>query len=155
MTETVTSKFTNGFWASVIFIGIFSLSIIIFCLVLDVQALLATNWGEVVLFTAFSAITIFIGFNNINATLLKVSAAPEGLILNYLLTRKQIIVNYADIKHEGVVQERSRRDPAIVNGSVKIVLELSTGETIYLLQESYTNFEELAEAIRRARFQLE
>jgi hypothetical protein len=39
--------------------------------------------------------------------------------------------------------------------TVKLKIELNTGQNLYLIEEYYKNFDELKEAIRRARFGLD
>ncbi|HWZ04478.1 MAG TPA: hypothetical protein VNX40_12765 [Mucilaginibacter sp.] len=81
---------------------------------------------------------------------------PDRLVLNYLIINKQVNINYADILHESVVREHRREGIRDIRPDViKLKIELGGDKIIYLYQSYYTNFEELAEAIRRARFNLE
>ena len=102
-----------------------------------------------------SLVLFYILFNNINNTLLKITVAPGGLELRYLLTKKQIVINYADITHVSNTHAKQEVSYPTSNDGAKLTVELSTGETLILVKETYSNYNELKEAIRRNRFHLD
>ncbi len=85
-----------------------------------------------------------------------ITAAPEGIILNYLLTKKQIVINYADIEHvSNVLPDSNRLKPTLssLNG-LKLLIELKSGKSISFFQNDIKNYDELKEAIREFRLHL-
>jgi hypothetical protein len=158
MTTTVTSKFRNSLWTAPVFlvILIFILVTIIVYLVdqdysqsnaHEIMATLAILIG-IICFNAYSAVTRFI----------KVTVTPDALLLHYLLTGKQRAVDYESIAHIALVRDYSGDGSSLrysLINLVKLKIVLNTDDIFYLYEEYYQNFEELKEAIRRARFKLE
>jgi len=152
MTETVTSKFRKSLWIAPILFGILVFSLIAICvtpgntgMIMGILVVLIVLFC----FNTYRAVTRFI----------KVNVSPDALLLHYLLINKQIIVNYADIVHVSVVRENTGRDENsrsfTLIDTIKLKIELNTGEDLYLFEEYYENFDEIKEAIRRARFNLD
>ena len=90
---------------------------------------------------------------------IKVTVTPDVLSLQFLLINYHKTVNYTDIVHASVVQNAELRRGDIssftLGDTKKLKIELSSGEKLYLFEEYYQNFDELKEAIRRARFKLD
>lgn len=86
-------------------------------------------------------------------------ASPNELVLQYILTNNRITVNYTDIVHVSLVRENTDYYDIMTRFTLipktKLRIELSSGKNLYLFEEYYENFDELKEAIRRARFKLD
>ena len=101
-----------------------------------------------------------IGFNTYRAVtrFIEVTVTPDALLLHYLLTGKRRTVDNESITHVALVRDYSSDGSSprysLIN-KVKLKIVLNTDDIIYLYKEYYQNFEELKEAIRRARFKLE
>jgi hypothetical protein len=156
MTTTVTSKFRSSLWTAPIFFGILVFILIAVIVNLadadyspsnahEIMALLLILIALICSFTYRAAIRF-----------IKVTVSPDELLLHYLLTNKRVTVNYADIVHVSMFQQTTpfTRDISLIN-TVKLKIELNTGQNLYLVEEYYKNFDELKEAIRRARFGLD
>jgi hypothetical protein len=159
MTETITSKFRNSLWTGLLFFGIFVFILIAVCVNLSEEDYSPGN-AHVIMVT-LAILIIYICSNTYHAVkrFIKVTVSPDALLLHYLLINDRTSVNYADIVHVSVVSENtdyyniSTRFNLIP--AVKLKIELSTGKNLYLFEEYYENFDELKEAIRRARFKLD
>ncbi|MDR3697222.1 hypothetical protein [Mucilaginibacter sp.] len=156
MTETVTSKFDRMIWFTAF---LYSLLILILT---GVCAGLATSGNPNNREELFIILAVVIGLScfyidRAIRRLISVTIMPDRLVLNYLIINKQVNINYTDILHESVVRERlnSSGGRAIISDTIKLKIELKTGKIFFLYESCYTNFEEMAEAIRRARFKLE
>jgi hypothetical protein len=101
-----------------------------------------------------------IGFNTYRAVtrFIEVTITPDALLLHYLLTGKRRTVDNESITHAALVRDYSSDGSSqrysLIN-KVKLKIVLNTDDIIYPYEEYYQNFEELKEAIRRARFKLE
>jgi hypothetical protein len=152
MTATVTSKFRNSLWISPFLLGILVSGLIAIC-VAPGNAYMVPG--------TLAVLIILICFNTYRAVnrFIKVEVSPDSLLLHYLLINKQISVNYADMVHVSIVRntsdyyETSRR--FTLADTTKLKIELNNGKKLYLVEEYYENFDELKEAVRRARFGLD
>jgi hypothetical protein len=159
MTETLTSKFRNSLWTAPLFFGILVAILIGVCVHLTGEEYSRTN-AQVGMVTLVFLI-IYICFNTYRAVkrFIKVTVNPDALMLHYLLIDDRKTINYADIVHVSLVcssldyAENTRRLSLV--DTTKLKIELNTGKKLYLVEEYYENFDELKEAIRRARFKLD
>jgi hypothetical protein len=160
MTETVTSKFRNSLWiaASLFAILIFGLIVVILNLITTPGSFKAGKMQFIL--PMLMVFGCFYGYRVVKR-LIKVTVTPDSLLLSFLLTGSKRTVNYADIVHVSRLRETSLRQdtfnipPTTLIDPLKLKIELNTGENISLYKEYYENFDEMAEAIRRARFKLE
>jgi hypothetical protein len=89
-------------------------------------------------------------------TFIKITVAPEYLIFNYLLIKKKITIYYANIVHvESVDLTTYGRDGTKYISATKLNIDLNTGKRISFSEDSYSNYDELKESIRKHRFNLE
>ncbi len=159
MTATITSKFRNSLWIAPFLFGVLVWILIGICVHLSEEDYSPSN-AQVIMVTLVILI-IYICFKTYRAVnrFIKVTVSPDVLLLHYLLINKQTIVNYADIVHVSLVRESPddngfNRRVSLID-TIKLKIELNTGKNLYLVEEYYENFDELKEAIRRARFNLE
>jgi hypothetical protein len=154
MPYTVTSKFTTVFRIKAV---IFTLFILV-STGLSIEGCIsnyeAYNWGEMGSIALYSMLVIGIYVNVAINSLKNITAAPEGIILYYLLTKKQIIVDYADIVHVSNYRINGNYDSPLLPSHLKLDIELSTGEDIVFTNTDIDNYDELKEAIREYRFKL-
>jgi hypothetical protein len=159
MTAAVTSKFRNSLWIAPIFLGV-----LVFVLIALVDDLAQKDYSPGNAHQIMEILAILIGlisFNTYRAVnrFIRVTLSPNELLFHYLLINKIITVNYANIVHESVVYRNTdfkgiMTRPTLLY-TVKLKIELNTGQNLYLIEEYYKNFDELKEAIRRARFGLD
>ena len=160
MTSTVTSKFSKSLWVAPVLLGVLISMLIAVCPSLSQPDYNPNDEPEIVCILVI--ITLLICYNTYHAIrrFIKVTVTPDVLLLHYLLINNQKIINYADIAHVSLVQENtqirgtadSRSSPG---DNIKLKIELNSGQKLYLFEEYYQNFDELKEAIRRARFKLD
>jgi len=154
MTETVNSKFYSTIWLTAFLYGILIFFLIVICVGLAGNK----NYrGELIFILALAVILSGFYIQRAFKRLIKVAVTPDALILNYLISEKKVTIQHADILHESVIRERETHTGGrvIVSDIVKLKIKLNTGKNFYLYEDYYENFDELAEAIRRARFKLE
>jgi len=102
------------------------------------------------------AIFGFFYFRKTNNSLIKITAAPECLVLKYLISRKQIKISYQDITHIGITHISGPQDSVRYSAEyTNLDIVLLNGDTVTLLKDNYSNYDELKEAIRRHRFNLD
>jgi hypothetical protein len=159
MTETVSSEFRKSLWSAPICLGIFIFIMIAVCVNLSDDEYSRGN--AQVIMISLAILTVLICGNTYRAVkrFIKVSVGPDALLLHYLLINEKTIINYADITHVSVVRKNtdSYNIYTTINliDTIKLKIELNSGKKIYLFEEYYKNFDELKEAIRRARFKLD
>jgi hypothetical protein len=154
MTTTVTSKFRNSLWTAPIFFAIL-VSILIAVIASLAEADYSISSAHEIMAILVILIVLFGVYTYRAVTrFIKVTVSPDQLLLHYLLTGKRLIVNYGDIVHVSVVRESTGRETSLID-TIKLKIELNTGQNLYMVEEYYKNFDELKEAIRRARFGLD
>jgi hypothetical protein len=154
MNDAVTSKFTNVFWFKAVAFTLFVAGATIACITACIANYETYNWGRLVLIAAFSVILIGVYLYVTVRSLRTITAAREGIILYYKITKKQIIIDYADILHVNNYRVSANRDNMISPSYLSLDIELSTGENIIFNENDIGNYDELKEAIREYRFKL-
>ena len=158
MTSAFASKFRASLWVTPVMSGILAFALITICISLSETAYGTENANQIMLILAiliglvgyiiYYAITRFI----------KVAVTPGALVVRYLFNNKKA-VEYSHIEHISLVSgksiSRGGGTRSSIGGKIKLKIELDNGEKLYLYEESYENFDELKEAIRRARFNLD
>lgn len=159
MTTTITSRFRNSLWIAPVLFGILVSVLILICINLSEGEDSRANANVVV--AAVIILIVYICYNSYHAIrrFIKVMASPNELVLQYILTNNRITVNYTDIVHVSLVRENTDYYDIMTRFTLipktKLRIELSSGKNLYLFEEYYENFDELKEAIRRARFKLD
>ncbi len=154
MTEPITSKFA---WIYITETVIFSLFVFISAIkyaTTITKNFDVYNWGQIASASIYLVILFLVYFYVIIRNMVQITAAPEGLVLRYLITGKRIIIDYADITHVGNYRTNANFDNALIPSGLKLVIELTTGETLCFTDRQYTNYGELKDMIRRYRFHL-
>lgn len=154
MTETVTSKFRKSFWIAPVFFFI-----LVFVLISVVVSLAESDYSissahQIMAILVFLIVSICFSVYGTVKSFVKVTVEPNKLLLYNLLTTKNRTVYYTEIMHVTRVNRGFSGRFSIVE-DILLKIELDTGEKLYLPEERYENFDELAEAIRRARFKLD
>lgn len=104
------------------------------------------------LIVIFSGILIYYYVKTAINTIVRVTVGQNGLGIDYLLTKKHILVNYADITHVSSTVVGSGRDTAVVYTYLQLDIELLTGEQFRFTDNQFSNYEDLKEWIRYYRF---
>jgi hypothetical protein len=154
MTTAVTSKFTTLFWVKmIVIIAAILIAVIFGAVYLSLHHTMYPT-SQIIIFIVLAVAAVGVYTYNLTVSLLKITAAHEGLILYYMLTKKKIVIDYADILHVSNVHSRQTGLPTS-SGGVKLVIELSTGEEFFIKEENYENYVELKDALREFRFHLD
>lgn len=155
MGDTVVSEFSSMFWVkgvvlSIIYWGI----LIIYDTVVYVHR---DNYStvELVVTGLVSVFAIGIYIKLVTDSYIQLTIAREGLCITYLLTKKEIVIDYTDITHVSSIIANSRDDKVSARRYLKLKIELSTGEKFSFSEDQFNNYHELKDAIRRFRFNLE
>jgi hypothetical protein len=161
MTATVTSKFRNSLWIAPILLGVLVAILTVVVVNLSEEDYSPSN--AQVIMASLATMIILVCYKTYRAVkrFIKVTVSPDALLLHYLLINNKITIDYADILHVSVVNEsryfygiEMMRSFSLVD-TTKLKIELRNGKKIYLVEEYYENFDELTEAVRRARFKLD
>jgi len=151
MTQPVTSNLTKIYWFKAAVFSLFVFTSMIACIHYSVNynpaALLSTGIFSLVLVIVYIYLAIRLTR--------KITAAPDGLIIEYLLTKRQIIINYDDITHVENIRVNGNRENALFPSFRSLAIEISTGENLSINESDFNNYDDLKEAIRRNRFHLE
>ncbi|TWJ00832.1 hypothetical protein JN11_02092 [Mucilaginibacter frigoritolerans] len=156
MTEPVTSKFASYYWLKVTFLSIFVPLAISACLWAVIVKHNNYSQVQLIAFTLFPAWLVLLYIYQVVFTCVRITTAPEGLIWLNLLTKKRMVINYSDIEHvdnHKVIDNNRGMSPFTT--AHKLVIELSTGKFLSFKDDQYANYEELKEAVRRRRFNLD
>jgi hypothetical protein len=154
MEDTVTSNFSRAFWIKFIMFTISVIGSTIICAVVSVKNRDTYSWGQLASVGTYAIILIALYFYVIIKSTIIITAAREGIIVDYLITKKQIIIDYADIAHASNIRVNDIMNVAVTFTYCKLVIELTTGEYFTFKESNMTNYGELKEAIREFRFKL-
>jgi hypothetical protein len=154
MTETVTSKFRKSIWVGPIFLCILVFMLISVIVILAERDYSISSAHQIMAILAF--LIVVIGFFTYGAarSFIKVMVEPNKLLLYNVLTTNKRTIYYTEIVHVTRINLGYNDRYSLVE-DIMLKIELDTGEKLYLPEERYKNFDELAEAIRRARFKLD
>jgi hypothetical protein len=153
MEDTVTSKFTTKFWLKAVVFTLFVFISTLYCIIFSANHKEELNWGQLWSVAIYSvllaAVYVYISIRSLR----KITAARQGIIINYLITKKQIVIDYAYVVHVSNLRVHAA-DANQGSGYLELAIELNTGEKLILLEEDVANYDELKEAIREFRFKL-
>jgi hypothetical protein len=114
------------------------------------------SWGELVVTGGVITALLYYGGSLVINKNIVVTTYPENLEIYYLITKKRILVNYADITHVASVIVNGNNDSALpFLVYTRCTMELSTKEEFSFTDTQFTNYSELKESIRQHRFHLD
>jgi hypothetical protein len=152
MTLTITSKFTTNFWVKIVLISIFIFGSIITCFVVSIKH--GENLSELTPTIIISLIALFVYTYLLSRSLRIITATAEGIVIKYLITKKETTIDYADIIRVSNNKAKSAGGDIVSYSYHRLVIELSTGEELSFTDDNIRNYKELKDAIREYRFHL-
>lgn len=156
MSNIVSSRFTFIFLLQTIVAALVVIFTIIAFVVVSIEHWASYNHGQLLLIAIFSIILIYININSAISSLIKITVAPEGLIIKYLITQKRIIIDYADIIHVSNLDIDEDPDNMrffqFSTNYLRLVIELTTGEKLIFTDGKFANYDDLKDAIRLYRY---
>jgi len=150
MDETVNSEFTTQFKVQTGLITAIVFSAIIFFTTYvyhNPKYSRGEFTGEVILAVILLGVYLYLLSRNIQ----QLTISAESMILYYPITKKQIVIDYADIVHVRNMRNTSNSE-SIKFSSLNLEIELSTGETFSFSDSVYENYYELKDSISHYRF---
>lgn len=151
MPVDVISKFTTLFWIKAVVFTIFIFTSITACIIVSIKHWFEYNWGQLTLIVIFSIVLVYFFLNLAINSLVRVTIAPEGLCVKYLITKKLIIIAYADITHLSNVRISNNSENATASSYVEFKIKLDTGEEFSFTDNQFENYHELKRAISEYR----
>jgi hypothetical protein len=156
MNDIVSSRFTLIFLLQTIVGTLVVIFAVAACVVVSIERRAFYNQGQLSLIAIFCIILIYININSAIRSLIKITVAPEGLIIKYLITQKRIIIDYADIIHVSNLDINEDPDNMrffqFSTNYLRLVIELTTGEKLIFTDGKFANYDDLKDAIRLYRY---
>jgi hypothetical protein len=99
MTHPVTSKFSTMFWVKAVLLTLVLFGCTIACINNITEYKDNYSGGQISSVYIFSGVFLVVYVYMAIRTVRRITAASEGLIIEYLITKKKIVIDYADITH--------------------------------------------------------
>jgi hypothetical protein len=152
MPETIISKFNPTIWIKAIIFTAFVFGSEIACVVFSIKNKDIYSWGQYCLVTVLGVGLLYYYIKTAINTIVRITVGAGGLGIDYLLTKKHILVEYSDIIHVSSTNVGRGNDNVVVYKYLQLDIELSTGEQLTFTDNQFDNYEDLKEWIRYYRF---
>src|SRR4051812_7430987 len=99
MDDSVASNFSTAFKVKTVIFTLFVLGSTYICGAIAISGYDSYTWGQLTAVGVYSLILLYIyAYVLITATIV-ITATREGIVIDYLITKRQVIIDYADIVH--------------------------------------------------------
>ncbi|MDB5124171.1 MAG: hypothetical protein JWP94_2300 [Mucilaginibacter sp.] len=155
MDYPITSKFTNSFRFKALVITLLAILVNTIAIANCIASFSTDYQGQSIIFVIISVILMGVYLYFAVQLLRKITATYDGIVIDYILTGRQVIIHYADIVHVSSYRRNINRGNIRAPRSyLWLEIELTTGKYISFNEYEYSNYDELKEAIREYRFKL-